>query len=86
MYTVYIQSAQSLRLNLVVITKIIKLAGLLRTITTIFYCRGIHLGKPDLQKTWEKFEQKKSIKEQKEQVGKNELEARFLTISQKNEV
>ena len=48
--------------------------------------RGINLGKPELQKTWEKFEHKKTAKEQKQETTKNELEARFETISQKNRV
>lgn len=45
--------------------------------------RGIQLGRPELVKTWEKFEQKKSVKAEK--VEGSELESRFRSISQKQE-
>lgn len=47
--------------------------------------RGIQLGRPELVKTWEKFEQKKSVKAEKEKVPDSELESRFRSISQKQE-
>lgn len=50
------------------------------------YFRGIQLGRPELVKTWEKFEQKKSVKAEKEKVPDSELESRFRSISQKQEV
>jgi len=48
--------------------------------------RGIQLGRPELVKTWEKFEQKKSVKAEKEKNSDSELESRFRSISQKQEV
>lgn len=45
--------------------------------------RGIQLGRPELVKTWEKFEQKKSIKAEK--GNDSELESRFRNLSQKQE-
>lgn len=47
--------------------------------------RGIQLGRPELVKTWEKFEQKKSVKAEKEKGSDSELESRFRSISQKQE-
>lgn len=47
--------------------------------------RGIQLGRPELVKTWEKFEQKKSVKAEKEKNSDSELESRFRSISQKQE-
>ena len=48
--------------------------------------RGIQLGRPELVKTWEKFEHKKSVKAEKGKSSDNELESRFRSISQKQEV
>ena len=50
----------------------------------VYVFRGMQLGRPELVKTWEKFEQKKSIKADK--VEGSELESRFRSISQKQEV
>ena len=50
----------------------------------VYVFRGIQLGRPELVKTWEKFEQKKSFKAEK--VEGSELESRFRSISQKQEV
>ncbi|KAL9972781.1 hypothetical protein ACROYT_G019152 [Oculina patagonica] len=47
--------------------------------------RGINLGRPELVKTWEKFEHKKSVKAEKEKGSDSELESRFRSISQKQE-
>ncbi|KAJ7385206.1 hypothetical protein OS493_017584 [Desmophyllum pertusum] len=47
--------------------------------------RGIQLGRPELVKTWEKFEHKKSVKAEKGKSSDNELESRFRSISQKQE-
>lgn len=49
--------------------------------------RGIQLGRPELMKTWEKFEHKKSAKAEKGKSSvDSELESRFRSISQKQEV
>lgn len=55
-------------------------------VLSLSYFRGIQLGRPELVKTWEKFEQKKSVKAEKEKVPDSELESRFRSISQKQEV
>ena len=55
-------------------------------VSFLSYFRGIQLGRPELVKTWEKFEQKKSVKAEKEKVPDSELESRFRSISQKQEV
>ena len=55
-------------------------------VSSLSYFRGIQLGRPELVKTWEKFEQKKSVKAEKEKVPDSELESRFRSISQKQEV
>ncbi|CAH3114469.1 uncharacterized protein LOC113668710 [Pocillopora damicornis] len=48
--------------------------------------RGIQLGRPELMKTWEKFEHKKSAKAEKGKSSvDSELESRFRSISQKQE-
>lgn len=48
--------------------------------------RGIQLGRPELMKTWEKFEHKKSTKAEKGKSSvDSELESRFRSISQKQE-
>lgn len=52
----------------------------------VAFFRGIQLGRPELVKTWEKFEQKKSVKAEKEKNSDSELESRFRSISQKQEV
>ena len=62
---------------------ILKLADF---VSSLSYFRGIQLGRPELVKTWEKFEQKKSVKAEKEKVPDSELESRFRSISQKQEV
>jgi len=64
------------------LTKTCKIC-LLRNIASF---RGIQLGRPELVKTWEKFEQKKSVKAEKEKNSDSELESRFRSISQKQEV
>ena len=50
------------------------------------FFRGIQLGRPELVKTWEKFEHKKSVKAEKVKKTDSELESRFRSISQKHEV
>lgn len=45
--------------------------------------RGIQLGRPELMKTWEKFEHKKSAKAEKGKSSvDSELESRFRSISE----
>ncbi|EDO40431.1 predicted protein [Nematostella vectensis] len=46
--------------------------------------RGINLGRPELVKTWEKFESKKTAKEM-ESLNESELSAKLKTISKKLE-
>ena len=54
----------------------------------IYTHRGIQLGRPELVKTWEKFESKKSQKEQnlKETERSSELSNKLKVISDKLEV
>jgi len=51
----------------------------------LFVYRGIQLGRPELVKTWEKFENKKTAKE-KEHSSETELATKLKTISKKLEV